>query len=253
MSAQQNTRARKKPKNPLSSVHRPDRTRRILVQVAVATVLVGLIAAIGINVAMKKAARDDPGPAPAIAAAPESNAHGLAATRTEAGTIRIGKPSATTTVRLVADLQCPACRSFEATYGPMLTEAVNAGTVAAEYDIIAFLDHASSTEYSTRAANASFCAASADPIAYPGWLKTMYEHQPAEGGEGLPDSTLVEIAAGAGYTGPEFARCVTERTYGKFVRSRTLDVLDSGVQSTPSVFLDGIQIEPGRLAEALES
>ncbi|WP_327147186.1 thioredoxin domain-containing protein [Nocardia sp. NBC_01329] len=243
----------KKRKNSLSSVHQPDRTRRILVQLAVAAVLIGLIAAIGINVAMKKAARDDPGPTPAISAAPESNPNGLAATLTDTGTIRIGQPSAAKTVRLVADLQCPACRQFEATYGPLLTDAVNAGTVATEYDIIAFLDHASSSEYSTRAANASLCAASADPIAYPGWLKTMYEHQPAEGGDGLPDSTLVEIAKGAGYTDPGFAQCVTDRTYAKFVRARTLEVLDSGIQSTPSVFLDGNPIEPGRLAEALES
>lgn len=245
--------AQKKSESSLSALHRQDRTRRILVQLPVAAVLVGLIAAIGINVAMKKAARDDPGPSPAIAAAPESNPNGLAATLTDTGTIRIGKPSAAKTVRLVADLQCPACRQFEAAYGPLLTDAVNAGTVAAEYDVIAFLDHASSTEYSTRAANASFCAASADPIAYPGWLKTMYEHQPPEGGDGLPDSTLVEIAEGAGYTDPGFGQCVTDRTYGKLVRSHTLDVLDSGIRSTPSVFLDGTPIEPGRLAEMIKS
>ncbi|MCX0272941.1 DsbA family protein [Nocardia zapadnayensis] len=243
----------KKRKNSLSSVQQPDRTRRILVQLGVAAVLVGLIAAIGINVAVKKAARDDPGPTPAIAAAPDTNPDGLAATLTDAGAIRIGKPSATKTVRLVADLQCPACRQFEATYGQLLTDAVNAGTVAAEYNIIAFLDHASSTEYSTRAANASFCAASADPIAYPDWLKTMYEHQPAEGGEGLPDSTLVEIAKSAGYTDPAFAQCVTDRTYGKFVRARTLDVLDSGIQSTPSVLVEGRPIDPSQLAGALQS
>lgn len=245
--------AQKKRKNSQSSVKQPDRTRRILVQLGVAAVLVGLIAAIGINVAMKKAARDDPGPTPTIAAAPGTNPNGLAATLTGAGTIRIGKPSATKTVRLVADLQCPACRQFETTYGQLLTDAVNAGSVAAEYDIIAFLDHASSTEYSTRAANASFCAASADPIAYPNWLKTMYEHQPREGGEGLPDSTLVEIAESTGYTDPAFARCVTDRTYSKFVRAHTLDVLDSGAQSTPSVFFDGRQIDPAQLAEVLQS
>lgn len=245
--------AQKKRKNSLSSVQQPDRTRRVLVQLGITAVLVGLIAAIGINVAMKKAARDDPGPTPAVTAAPETNPNGLAATLTGAGAVRIGKPSATKTVRVVADLQCPACRQFEAAYGPLLTDAVNAGTVAAEYNIIAFLDHASSTEYSTRAANASFCAAAADPLAYPDWLKTMFEHQPAEGGDGLPDSTLIEIAAGAGYTEPAFAQCVTDRTYGKFVRARTLDVLDSGIRSTPSAFLDGNPIEPGRLADVIGS
>lgn len=242
-----------KQKNSLSAVQPEDRTRRILVQVAVAAVLIGLIAAIGINVALKKAERDDPGPRPVIAAQPAADPTGVTASITETGAIRIGAPSATRTVRIVADLQCPACQRFEATYGPLLTEAVNAGTVAAEYDIIAFLDHASSTEYSSRAANASFCAAESDPTGYPDWLQTMFEHQPAEGGDGLPDSTIVEIAAGAGYTDPEFARCVADGTYRKFVRAHTSEVLDSGIRSTPSIFLDGNPIDPGQLSDAIGS
>lgn len=240
-----------KHKNSLSSVQQVDRTRRILAQVAVAAVLIGLIAAIGINVALKKAERDDPGPTPVIGA--QAGAAGVTAGITESGAIRIGAPSAARTVRVVADLQCPACQRFEASYGPLLTDAVNAGTVAVEYDIIAFLDHASSTEYSSRAANASFCAAESDPTGYPNWLRTMFEHQPAEGGDGLPDNTIVEIAEGAGYSDPEFARCVTDRTYRKFVRAHTLEVLDSGIRSTPSIFVDGKPIDPAQLPGAIGS
>ncbi|MGW1738729.1 DsbA family protein [Nocardia sp. NPDC001965] len=242
-----------KQQNSLSAARQEDRTRRILVQTAVAAVLVGLIAAIGINVALKKAERDDPGPTPVIAAQPGAAPGGVTASITEAGAIRIGAPSATRTVRIVADLQCPACRRFEANYGQLLTDAVDAGTVAAEYDIIAFLDHASSTEYSSRAANASFCAAESDPSGYRSWLQTMFEHQPTEGGDGLPDSAIVEIARGAGYTAPEFARCVTDRTYRQFVRAHTSEILDSGIRSTPSIFLDGNPIDPGQLSAAIGS
>ncbi|WP_280399506.1 DsbA family protein [Nocardia carnea] len=244
---------RTKRKNTLAAVERQDRTRRILVQVAVATVLVGLIAAIGINVAVKQSARDDPGPTPVIAAQPGTDPAGITVSITASGAIRVGTPSAARTVRVVADLQCPACRRFEASYGPLLTDAVNAGTVAAEYDIIAFLDRASSTEYSSRAANASYCAAEADPTRYPSWLQTMFEHQPAEGGEGLPDSTIIDIAEGAGYSGPAFARCVTDRTYRKFVRAHTSAVLDSGIRSTPSVFVDGSPIDPAQLPATIGS
>ncbi|MEV0106343.1 thioredoxin domain-containing protein [Nocardia sp. NPDC050799] len=242
-----------KHKNSLSSVRQVDRTRRILVQLAVAAVLIGLIAAIGINVALQKAERDDPGPTPAIAAQAGADPAGVTTSITGSGAIRIGTPSAARIVRVVADLQCPACQRFEASYGSLLTDAVNAGTVAVEYDIIAFLDHASSTEYSSRAANASFCAAESDPTGYPSWLRTMFEHQPAEGGDGLPDNTIVEIAEGVGYSDPEFARCVTDQTYRKFVRARTLEVLDSGIQSTPSIFVDGTPIDPGQLPGAIGS
>lgn len=244
---------RTKRNNTLAAVQQVDRTRRILVQVAVATVLIGLIAAIGINVALKKAQRDDPGPTPVIGAQPGTDPAGVTANITEAGAIKIGKPSAARTVRVVADLQCPACQRFEASYGPLLTDAVNAGTVAAEYDIIAFLDRASSTEYSSRAANASYCAAESDPTRYQNWLQTMFEHQPPEGGDGLPDSTIVQIAEGVGYSDPEFARCVTDQTYSKFVRAHTLEVLDSGVQSTPSIFVDGNPIDPGQLPDTIGS
>ncbi|MET8796857.1 thioredoxin domain-containing protein [Nocardia sp. NPDC004568] len=246
-------RKQKRTRESLPSVHSADRTRRILVQVAVAAVLIGLIAASGIDVASKKAERDDPGPIPVIAADAGSNPAGIATSLTEGGAIRIGKPSAPRTIRVVADLQCPACQRFDATYGQLLTDAVNAGTVAVEYDIIAFLDHASSTEYSSRAANASWCAAESDPAAYRNWLETMFEQQPAEGGDGLPDTAIVDIAAGAGYTDPDFTRCVTERTYSTFVRARTLEILDSGIQSTPSIFLDGNPIDPARLASAIGS
>lgn len=242
-----------KRKNTLAAVQQVDRTRRILVQVAVATVLVGLIAAIGINVALKKAERDDPGPTPVIGAQPGTDPAGVTANITAAGAIRIGVPSATRTIRVIADLQCPACRHFETTYGPLLTDAVHAGTVAAEYDIIAFLDHASTTEYSSRAANASYCAAESDPGRYQNWLTTMFEHQPPEGGDGLPDSTIIEISEEAGYSDPEFARCVADQTYRTFVRAHTLDVLDSGIQSTPSIFVDGNPIDPGQLPDTIGS
>lgn len=244
---------RTKGKNPMAAVQGVDRTRRILIQVAVAAVLIGFIAAIGINVALKKAERDDPGPIPAIGAQPGADPAGVTASITEAGAIRIGTPSAARTVRVVADLQCPACQRFEASYGRLLTDAVNAGTVAAEYDIIAFLDRASSTEYSSRAANASYCAAESDPTRYQNWLQTMFEQQPPEGGNGLPDSTIIALSEAAGYSDPEFARCVTDQTYRKFVRAHTLEVLDSGIQSTPSILVDSNPIDPGQLPGAIGS
>ncbi|MFI1463543.1 DsbA family protein [Nocardia carnea] len=244
---------RTKSKNSPAAAQGVDRGRGILVQVAVAAVLIGLIAAIGINVALKKAERDDPGPIPVIGAQPGTDPAGVTASITEAGAIRIGKPSAARTIRVVADLQCPACRQFEASYGPLLTDAVNAGTVSAEYDIIAFLDRASSTEYSTRAANASYCAAESNPTRYQSWLQTMFEHQPAEGGDGLPDNTIIEIGESAGYSDPEFARCITDQTYRKFVRAHTLDVLDSGIQSTPSILVDGNPIDPEQLPGTIGS
>ncbi|UGT64702.1 DsbA family protein [Nocardia asteroides] len=237
--------------NPLAAAERADRKRKLLIQVAVAVVLVGLVAAIGIGIAIKNAANNDDGPTPTIAATAPQNPAGITGTITDSGYIRIGKPDAKTTVRLVADLQCPACKAFEAQYGQVLEDAVSNGTAAVEYNIIAFLDRASSTEYSSRAANAAYCVAGTDPAKFQSWLKTMYAQQPAEGTAGLPDASLLQIARTVGYTDPAIEQCVTDRTYDKYVAARTDETLNGGVQSTPSVFVNGTQVTPDQLAGAI--
>lgn len=244
-------------KNPLLAADRSERNRKIFIQVAVAAVLIALIAAIGIGVAVKKARKDDPGASPAIPAAVNQNASGITGTITDNGAIRIGKPDAKVTVRVVADLQCPACKGFEAANSQVLDDNVKNGTVAVEYNVIAFLDKASTTRYSTRAANASYCVAEADPTKYMAWLTSMFAQQPAEGGAGLTNDKLAQIAKEAGYP-DSVASCITDVKYDKYIQARTTDVLNTGIKSTPSVFVNGKQIQssqelmgPGGLAPVI--
>ncbi|MBF6203436.1 DsbA family protein [Nocardia asteroides] len=246
--------------NPLLAAERADRNRKILIQVAVAAVLVGLIAAIGIGIAVQKARKDDPGPTPSIAATGAANAGPVAASITDSGAVRIGKPDAKVSVRVVADLQCPACKAFESANGQVLTDAVNNGTAVVEYNIIAFLDKASTTRYSSRAGSASYCVAEADPTKYQDWLKAMFAQQPPEGGAGLSDDQLVQIAKSVGYTDDAVAQCITEHKYDKYIQARTKEVLESGIQSTPSVFVNGKKVEssqeifgPGGLAPVISA
>ncbi|MGY2117209.1 DsbA family protein [Nocardia gipuzkoensis] len=244
--------------NPLLAAERADRNRKILIQVAVAAVLVALIAAIGIGIAVKKARNDDPGAAPSIPAT--TNAGAVPASITDSGAVQIGKPDAKVSVRVVADLQCPACKAFEAANGQVLEDAVNNGTAVVEYNVIAFLDKASTTRYSSRAGSASYCVAEADPSKYQNWLNTMFAQQPPEGGAGLSDDQLIQIAKSAGYTDDAVAQCITDHKYDKYIQARTKEVLDSGIQSTPSVFVDGKKVEssqeifgPGGLAPVISA
>ncbi|MFG1790092.1 thioredoxin domain-containing protein [Nocardia sp. NPDC049149] len=225
-------------KNPLLAANKAERNRKILIQVAVAAVLIALVAGIGIGIAAKKAKRDDPGPTPSIPAAANTSPDGITGTITDKGAIRIGKAGAKVTVRVVADLQCPACKGFEAANAQVLDDVVKNGTAAVEYDVIAFLDKASTTRYSTRAANASYCVAEADPSKYQAWVARMFAQQPAEGGAGLPNDKLVQIAKEAGYP-DSVAGCITDVKYDKYIQSHTDEVLKSGIQSTPSVFVNG--------------
>lgn len=216
-------------KNPLAAAERADRNRKILIQVAVAAVLVGLVAAIGIGLAVRNSGSGENSPAPAAT--------------TDNGAIRIGNPDAKVTVRVIADMQCPACQMFEAANGEVLKKAVEDGTASVEYNIAAFLDRASTTEYSSRAANASFCVAEAGTENYQTWLQAMFAEQPPEGGNGLPDSKLVDIATSAGYTDPAVADCITERKHDAFVQSNSAELLKSGIEGTPTIYVNGEQVE----------
>jgi protein-disulfide isomerase len=229
-------------KNSLAAVKGGDRTRTILIQVAVAVVLLALIAGIGISIAVKHSKKNDVGARPSIAATAPTSPDGVTGSITSNGSVRIGKPGAKVTVRLVSDFQCPICKEFEAANGQTLQDEVNNGTAAIEYNFIAFLDQSSmGTRYSSRSANAAYCVADADPTKFQSWFASMYQQQPAEGTTGLPDSTLVQIAQSAGYTDPAIAQCITSDKYDGYVQKTTQDVLNSGIQATPTVFVNGKQ------------
>jgi len=118
------------------------------------------------------------------------------------------------------DFMCPICNSFEQTYGEEILDLVEAGTITLNIHPIAILDrYSQNTEYSTRAANAMYCVAEADPDAAVPFMQAMFENQPEENSTGLTDEEILAIAEGVGVTGID--SCVTERDYGDFVTAMT--------------------------------
>ncbi|TLF82529.1 DsbA family protein [Nocardia cyriacigeorgica] len=176
------------------------------------------------------------------------------------GAVRVGEEDAKVTVRIVMDLQCPACKAFEEANGSVLEDVVRDGTAAAEYSVITFLDSMSETEYSSRAGNASFCVANSGLDNYQSWLSEMYAQQPVEGGEGLPDSDLIDIAESAGYTDSAVAECITNRQYDTYLRTKTTQTLATGIRGTPTVYVNDEEVTdrnalmtPGGLASVIEA
>ena len=211
--------------------------RRLLLILTPFLVLLVAAAATGIGVLTRDAAAEEIPGIPTAAGSSSAPANVSAD-----GAVRIGEPDAQVTVRVVMDLQCPACKAFEAANGKVLADAVRDGTAAVEYSVITFLDRASTTEYSSRAGNASFCVANSGVDHYQSWLSEMFTEQPEEGGDGLPDSALIDIAESAGYTDPAVAQCITDRQYDTYLRTETDEVLNSGVNSTPTVIVDGAEV-----------
>ncbi|WP_280234905.1 DsbA family protein [Nocardia cyriacigeorgica] len=211
--------------------------RRLLVILTPIMVLVLVVVAIGIGL-LARGLVTTTIEGQAVAAVEGSTPENVLAD----GAVRVGDADAPVTVRVVMDLQCPACKAFEEANGTVLEDAVRDGTAAVEYSVISFLDRASDTEYSSRAGNASFCVANAGLDDYQSWLSEMFARQPSEGGDGLPDSELIEIAESAGYTDSAVAECITNREYDGYLRVKTDEVLNSGLTGTPTVYVDGEQI-----------
>src|SRR5262249_48354873 len=80
---------------------------------------------------------------------------------------------------------CPQCKDFESVVGPTLSQLVDQKKITLVLHPLGFLDQASSTRYSTRAAAAAGCASDGGKLSE--FTTAMYAQQPAEGSAGLSD------------------------------------------------------------------
>jgi protein-disulfide isomerase len=170
-------------------------------------------------------------------------------------TVVVGSADAPVTVDVYEDFQCPVCKSFEDAAGSTLAQLVDDGTAQVHYHGMAFLDHASTTEYSTRALNAAAAVLdAAGPDAFQAFHDLLFANQPAEGGSGLTDDQLVELAAQAGATGDAVEQQIRDRTYADWVETVTDRASKDGVTGTPTVFVDGERLDQAQLtAEGIQA
>jgi protein-disulfide isomerase len=217
-----------------------ERRRRTRLVAGAAGLVVALLVVVGVAVQSSRTGSEQVGSSPPSATAD--------------GAFVFGAAEAPVTVTVYSDFLCPACKGFEEASGPTLDELVEAGTVRLEYHPISILDRASSTQYSTRAAAASACAAEAGE--FRPFASALLAQQPGEGGDGLPDARLVEIGRSVGIEGDEFGTCVDDRRYRGWVTRSTETASRSGVTGTPTVLVDGEQLgswDAGSLRAAVEA
>lgn len=146
-----------------------------------------------------------------------------------------GKPAQ---IVVIVDLACPVCKTFEASYANQLDTWMKDGKATVEYRLTGLLDgSASTTNYSSRGANAAYCVAGSAPDKFQAFLTSAYEQQPEEGGEGLSNDKLKELASGAGASGVD--SCIDDGTYRPFVKFDVDQGRADGDVGTPTVFVDG--------------
>ncbi|GGF20955.1 DsbA family protein [Williamsia phyllosphaerae] len=225
-----------------------ERRRSIIIRVAATAVVVVVAAAIGIGLIVSK---DD------------STSGGTAAptVATDTGAFRVSGPAAPkATLTLIEDFQCPACKAFESQFGDAVKQIRANPEVAVEYRPIAILDQQSSTQYSTRSANASACvaestAANGDFTKWLAFHDALYARQPAEGGAGLTDATLTDLATAAGAPS-SVGSCIEDGQYAGWVGAQTSEKSKDNLQGTPQVEIDGkvVQVStPAALIAAVDA
>ena len=139
------------------------------------------------------------------------------------------------------DFLCPFCKRFELSSGPTLAGLVADGLASLVYHPMNFLDEASTTHYSTRAAASSGCAA--DYGKFLEYAHALFVNQPPEGGPGLTDAELAAIGRGVGLD-TAFTACLSEAPYLDWPPYVTARAVAAGVSGTPTVLVNGVVVAP---------
>ena len=145
-------------------------------------------------------------------------------------------------VVIYQDFQCPACASYEQSFGPIISSLVDKGDITAEFRTARFLDNNSGNDSSVRAALA---AAAADEVGhYDAYHKAIFD---AFAGNGYTEQQLrVEFPETAGITGEDLTRfqlLYDGKAFQDFVDGVANSMQADGVTGTPTYLVDGTKVE----------
>jgi protein-disulfide isomerase len=270
--AERTAEAREKARQIREEQLKKDKRNKLLIGwgIVVAVVAILAVVALVVSTSLKNNAPvADQGPTPA-----NGNVHGgvtllkgSEVAKSEAGTVNIADlPSAPATppatvkapgadaeagkpvkVVLYIDFICPVCKNFEAQYNETLTKLRDEGKITVEYRPLGFLDSRSTTNYSSRAANAAACVVNESPEKYSDFVNALFDKQPAEGSAGLSDDDLKKMATEVG--AKNIDSCIDQKTYRPWVKYTTQEAAAIGVSGTPTVIVDGKQWGKGDSAQ----
>jgi protein-disulfide isomerase len=163
----------------------------------------------------------------------------------------LGKPGKVT-IDLFEDFQCPICQQLQTNIGADLDALISSGKAEVRFHMVSFLDASSNgNKYSTRAANASYCASdisTGDFLKYHDYLYSTQKGvgiQPAENSNGRTDADLETYAKAIGIDGvtlTTFQGCVTGEQHLGVVQAVTDNWSKRGLNGTPILIVNGKQI-----------
>jgi protein-disulfide isomerase len=252
--------AREKAREERLRQQRRERRNKVTLQAAIGIVIVAIVAVVAVIIVNSVR---PPGPGPknmanggitisgAQLAASRTTAPSAAATPTPQATVGGGK----VLIQAYEDFGCPACQSFEQTYGTQIKALITSGAAVVQYHPVAILDsHFTDNSYSSRAANAGAAVANYSPDSYPAFHSLLYQSavQPKEGGAGLTDERLIALVKQVKASNmAQITKAIKDQQFKAWVSARTAEFVDktgslSAVKiptanraSTPTIVVNG--------------
>lgn len=142
-------------------------------------------------------------------------------------------PSAPVKVDFWEDFQCPNCRNFEVVVNSYVNSLVKAGKIKAVYHAMSFIG-----PESILAANAAACASDAGKFLE--YHTALYANQGKSENSGIwTPLYLKKLGDAVGIKDTNFEKCVASSKYNGWVSAIETDATKRGVNSTPTVFVNG--------------
>ncbi|CAN2192218.1 DsbG Protein-disulfide isomerase [Candidatus Nanopelagicaceae bacterium] len=140
------------------------------------------------------------------------------------------------TIDIYEDFQCPVCARFAGINGITIEKAIEEKKAKVVFHTLSFLG----TE-SVLAANAAACAADEDKFL--AFHKAFFANQPAENAGAIDATFLKALGASIGIASDKFATCVDKGGYSDWVKNVAEAGSKANVNSTPTVFVNGKEID----------
>jgi protein-disulfide isomerase len=150
----------------------------------------------------------------------------------------VGDADAPKEIVVYEDFLCPFCGQLEKTVRDRLDAAVEAGEVSVEYRPLPFLERIS--DYSPESANAFAVVLDASgPEVAKKFHDLLFDNQPSEDGPFPSKDDLVDLAVEAGANEGDVRPGIEDMAFEGWVDAAGEAASKAGVNSTPSVLIDG--------------
>ena len=146
-------------------------------------------------------------------------------------------PTATPTIDIWVDYQCPACRTFEVLNGGYINEIIAQNKAKVVFHPLTFIG-----AESIIAANAAACAA--DENKFVDMNLALFQNQAGSENSGKwQGDVMLAIGESIGIKSDSFEQCVREGNYVKWTRNVTEASASKNVNSTPTIRINGKDLD----------